>query len=513
IFNRIYEEGMALQTIWASRILNRLKEAFKVDDWTAQQDMIRLYSEVGIPDFQFPLWEIIIQTVNVDLQEALLNALAATGNQTGATLVYDALKSSPQRVLLETLSRLGIPDFSRRVFKSRNAVERYMKKSRPERNDFLFRERFIQFQKKMETIFERLRLNDREKSFYRAKLFQDRGSTSPLPDQKFNYRGIVFEEGDIVLTSGTEPDSLFWGFLTEFEVGFSHVQIVTFTDEGFPVLADIGETIRFTHIEDALGMTGDFLVLRRPDLTEEQKKKINNVIAAYHRERVRTWFDLSFDKTTDYAFYCSEFIFHVFNRADIPMNWVFSRIPTERMEENVKRLGITVQEFITQGDYLRMPDFKLIGWRYNRAAREKTTGRILAELYFDHIRTEQMNMKRMPNALWYRYITVFYRLQNVRNARKFSKSLEYTMITFFLSFRKIYHRANKQAEKLGLRFENLRLYKQKMRSIFLSETAPVFNRIFLPSTDLFVAQAVGGIIESGFDGLKADSQDSDSQGR
>ncbi|MFH1944926.1 MAG: hypothetical protein ABIK95_04800 [Acidobacteriota bacterium] len=469
---------MALQTIWASRILNRLKEVFEEDDWTAQREMIRLYGEVGIPDFQLPLWELIIQSNSDEIKEALLNALAATGNQTGATLVYDALRSSPQRELLDALSRLGVPDFSRRVFKSRNAVERYMKKTRPERNDFLFRERFIQFQKEMETIFEGLRLNDHEKSFYRTKLFQNRGSTASSPSQKFSYRGIVFEEGDIVLTSGTEPDSLFWGFLTEFEVGFSHVQIVTFTDEGFPVLAGIGETIQFTHIEEALGVTGDFLVLRRPDLTEEQKKRINNVIAAYYRERDCTWFDLSFDKTTDYAFYCSELIFHVFNKAKIPMDWVFSRFATALMEENVQRLKIGTNEFITQGDYLRMPDFRLIGWRYNQAAREKTTGRILAEMYFERMRSERMNINRVPNALWYRYITIFYRMMNARNARHFSKSLEYAMVTFFLSFRKIYRHANTQAEKSGLLFDNLRLYKEKMKTYFNSGAAPVFRRIF-----------------------------------
>jgi hypothetical protein len=70
---------------------------------------------------------------------------------------------------------------------------------------------------------------------------------------------------------------------------------------------------------------------------------------------------LVIDKSTDFLFYCSEFVYHVFNRAKIPVQWVYSEFPTEQARENIRKLGLKQSHFITQGDYVRMPDFSYIG--------------------------------------------------------------------------------------------------------------------------------------------------------
>lgn len=479
-FNKVYELRFALHYIFAKKTVHKLYQAFHLKNKAEVLKLSQLLREVGTPDFQVPLWRLIKRARDEELHDSLLITLGKIGNQEASNSVFKSLLSSPRKIYLDALVDLGLPDFDNKKRTSQYAAKRYMKKGSAEKNLKRFYGQFNRFCKKMEGVFTALNLTEAEKQQYRLALIQSRGQDRG--DFVFRYRGLTFREGDVVLTSGLEPDSRFWGSLTNFPVSFSHVQIVTFSEDGFPLLADLIHHIKLTHLEIALASTSDYSVLRFKDMDAEIRREINKVIQFYYKNRKRTKFDGNFDKSTDFLFYCSEFVYHVFNRAKIPVRWVYSEFPTEQARENIRKLGLKQSHFITQGDYLRMPDFSYIGCSYNSAIEAKITGGILVDIFMDHLKSDEMDFSKVPGKLWYRYLTKTSRLLSKGALKQLSGDLAYTMCAYFLSFQKIYNRARRRADTERLRLLRYSAFRRRMEEILHEESQKIIRSVFRPKS-------------------------------
>lgn len=477
-FDKAYQDEFVLHNIYGQKTFKKLGEAFNLSDTYTILELSELFREVGTPDFQIPLWRMMVKVKDERIKSSLLSALGKIGNQHAAHLVYQALQTSPQKMLLNALVELGLPDFDFKQEKKPSTVKRLIRKETPVRDLHRFYRNFHTFNQELESIFSRLNLPEEEKSYYRSTLLQTRGHAKQDGDFSFLYRGIAFEEGDVIISTKIDPVSSFWGTMTNYPLSLSHVSVVTFTDNGFPLVAEIGHQVNLVHLEDALSIPGDFLVLRYKNMSPDLKKRLKKAVNFYYQNRKVTKFDGDFDRVTDYLFYCAEFVYHVYRRTKAPINWVYSEFPTPQAKMNMENLGIHKTDFITQGDFLRVPEFSLKGIVYNRAFQSRLAGGILVDIYVQNYKTKEMDFNRVPRSSKYKLISNAIRFMNARDARNFNKKMEYAMVAFFGSFEEIYNRAMRKAKEERLTITSYASYQRRIREILEEEAETTIQSVF-----------------------------------
>ncbi|MFQ6069441.1 MAG: YiiX/YebB-like N1pC/P60 family cysteine hydrolase [Candidatus Aminicenantales bacterium] len=477
-FDAVYQARLIIHHIFARRTFERLAEAFKNNSTEEILGISAIFAKVGTPDFQLPLWSMIKKAKDLRIKKTLISVLGKTGNQSAANLVYTTLHASPEKVYLDALVDLGLPAFEHKQKKKKSTLKRLISKETPDRNMKRFYRNFRTFRQELERIFQTLNLNDEEKDYYRQAIFQTRGKEKKIGDYTFLYRGISFKEGDVVFTLNVDPISRWWGTVTSHPVGFDHVSLITFSRKGFPLVADVGSRVRLTHLEDALSIRSDFLVLRLKNMNSFFRQRVNRVINLYYKNRMFTKYDGNFDYKTDLSFYCSEFVYHVFRHAAIPLNWVYSELATPQAKINMAKLGILHERFITHGDYLRMPEFSYVGSCYNKSLEARVVGGMLVDVYLDNFKTKELDLKRIPNKTRYRTMAKLFRFANVRSAKQFPSNMEFALVAFFETFGKTYKKIRERMKKERIELTDYSSYKRRLKEIIDQETEDLVASIF-----------------------------------
>lgn len=425
---RILLSRSALQHYFSEQTLNAFES--KLDQNSADEALLLLpqLKAVFHPTHEARL--VSIYRAHADDQKVagpILQSLAASGGPLARLFIYQRFSANPTEEFAEALARAGFPRTSDLLgedsllqqgpfFFERSRESAVLKNVLSTARDFPDRWKEMKsYLESLRNIPEKLKkardfwrqmhaetaqkidaldISTAQKQSLKGRILQSFGSNK-RPEQ-FTYLrdGLSLQEGDIILIQAGETGGL-WETFTQSGSLLSHLQMVTFSDDGLPYSIEMN----FGQILVApLDLKAERFAVLRPQKSDPAvRKRIHDAFALLANKNVS--YDFKFDSQQHESLYCSELAAAVLKEAKVAANPKAFAPASERAEELLRKSGIPSRLFFAQGSYLGSSDFTLVGERVYANPGDLIRGEMILNAFTQHLTAaSSVRLRSHPDA-------------------------------------------------------------------------------------------------------------------